>query len=219
MLSKSVGLKGINSSADVNTVQQVINLRDDLRKTLAKLVEDGKYGPKTQTAIDQIQANFMSKPDGIIDPFGFTLKKMWPIAYAKPTGLAIRGTDNYGAGHHGASRGFRKHDGVDYVSTPGQQVKAPLSGKVTKISKPYASGIDALVLSGVEIEASDGTKCWLWYMQPATNIVGRVVKAGTTIIGTAKTLQNRYKNGITDHVHLRIHDRNNVKINPATVIK
>ncbi len=161
----------------------------------------------------------MKKPDGKIDPFGNTIKKLWPTAYAKPTGLAIRGTDHYGSGQHGASRGVRTHDGADYISTPGQQVKAPLSGVVSKISKPYASGIDAMLLSGVEIISSDGTKCWVWYMQPGVNVVGSVVKAGTSVIGTAKTLKNRYKNGITDHVHVRIHNRHNTKINPATVIK
>ncbi len=219
MISSSVGKKGINKLADVKTVQQIINLRDDLRKTLPKLVVDGKYGKKTQAAIDQFQSSFMSKPDGRIDPYGLSIKKIWQLAYAKPTGLAVRGLDNYGAGHYGASRGARTHDGVDYMSTAGQQVKAPMSGKVTKISRPYASGIDATLLSGVEIEASDGTKCWVWYMQPSVNIVGTVVKAGTSVIGTAKTLKNRYKNGITDHVHVRIHSRHGAKINPSTVIR
>lgn len=131
--------------------------------------------------------------------------------------MAIRGTDTYGAGEHGASRGKRTHDGTDYKSTAGQHVKAPLSGKVTKISRPYSSGIDAQALSGVEIEASDGTKCWVWYIQPTASIVGKVVKAGVSIIGTAKTLKNRYKNGITDHV--RIHKKSGVKVNPSTVIR
>jgi len=219
MLKGSVGKKGKNSISDVNTIQQIINLRDDLRKKLPKLIEDGKMGTKTQTSIDQIQSTFMKKPDGRIDPFGTTIKKMWPVAYGKPTNRVIRGKDKYGSGHHGASRGKRKHDGADYISKPGQKIKAPLSGKVTKISKPYSSGIDAKVLSGVEIVASDGTTCWVWYIKPSAKIVGTVVKAGISIIGKAKTLKNRYKNGITDHVHVRIHSRHGTKINPAKVIK
>lgn len=219
MLNSSVGNKGRNQSEDVKTVQQIINLRNDLRDNLPKLVIDGKYGVKTQAAIDKIQSNFMQNPDGRVDPYGLTIKKMWPVTYGKPTGLTIRGTDSYGAGHHGASRGARTHDGTDYRSNPGQQVKAPLSGKVMKISRPYTSGVDAMVLSGVEIEASDGTKCWVWYIQPSANIVATVVKAGISIIGAAKTLKNRYKNGITDHVHVRIHTRLGVKVNPITVIK
>jgi len=143
MLSNSVGKKGINKSGDVKTIQQIVNLRDDLRITLPKLVVDGKYGAKTQEVINKIQSSFMKNPNGRIDAYGITIKKLWPVVYGKPTGLAIRGTDSYGSGHHGASRGTRVHDGTDYKSTPGQQVKAPLSGKVTKISKPYSSGIDA----------------------------------------------------------------------------
>ncbi|NOR81076.1 MAG: peptidoglycan DD-metalloendopeptidase family protein [Methyloprofundus sp.] len=219
MLTYSVGKEGKNQSGDVKTIQQIINSRDDLRKALPKLVVDGNYGTKTQTAIDQVQSSFMHNPDGRIDPYGTTIKKIWPVAYGSPTGLAIRGTDSYGSGHHGASRGTRIHDGTDYNSTPGQQVKAPLSGKVTKISKPYSSGVDAMVLSGVQIVASDGTTSWIWYMQPSANIVGTIVKASTSVIGIAKTLKNRYKNGITDHVHIRIHNRDGMKINPSTVIK
>lgn len=56
-------------------------------------------------------------------------------------------------------------------------------------------------------------------MQPSGNIVGKVVKAGISIIGTATTLKNRYKNGITDHVHVRIHKKNGMKVNPSTVIR
>lgn len=219
MLTWSVGKNGINNWKDVKTVQQVINLRDDLRKSLPELVVDGKMGSKTQAGINLIQSSIMLNPDGRIDPYGTTIKKIWPVAYGKPTGLAVRGTDAYGSGHHGASRGARKHDGADYNSTPGQHVKAPLSGKITKISNPYSSGIDANVLSGMEIVASDGTICWVWYIQPSVHMIGTVVKAGNSIIGVAQSLQNRYKDGITDHVHVRIHTRYGIKINPVTVIK
>ncbi|MCF6283395.1 MAG: M23 family metallopeptidase [Candidatus Polarisedimenticolaceae bacterium] len=155
----------------------------------------------------------------MIDPYGSTIKHIWPVKFAKPTGLGIRGIDTYGAGKYGAPRGRRVHDGVDYKSTAGQNVKAPLSGVVEKISRPYSAGIDAKVLSGIKIVASDGTKCWVWYIQPSANIVGSVVEAGTSVIGIAKTLKNRYKKGITDHVHVRVHAKNGTKINPVTVIK
>ena len=56
-------------------------------------------------------------------------------------------------------------------------------------------------------------------MRPSSNIIGKVVKAGDTIIGIAKTLKNRYKKGIADHVHVRIHNRKGTKIDPAKVIK
>ena len=219
MLESAVGkITGKHRASDVLTVQRIVNCRDDLRKPLPKLTEDGVYGTNTQAAIDHIQKQILTNPDGRIDPFGVSIKRMWPLAYANPTGKAIRKSDHYGEGHFGASRGRRTHDGTDYVAIAGQHVKAPISGKVVKISRPYASGVDAHILSGVHIVASDGTQCWVWYMQPAANIVGKVVKAGDNI-GIAKTLKNRYKKGITDHVHVRIHGRFGKKINPSTVIK
>lgn len=219
MLSDSVGKNASNQSGDVSTIQQIFNLRDDLRVNVPKLIVDGKYGPKTQAAIDLMQSKYMKNPDGRIDPYGFTLQKIWPATYGKPTGLGVRKSDAYGGGSHGSSRGIRKHDGTDYISIPGHTVKSPLSGRVIKISKPYSSGIDAAILSGVEIEASDGSRCWVWYMQPSQGIVGKVVRAGASAIGVAKTLKNRYKNGITDHVHVRIHQRNGAQLNPVTVIR
>jgi peptidoglycan hydrolase-like protein with peptidoglycan-binding domain len=219
MLVGSVGKDATNRPADVRIVQQVINLRDDLRGGLPVLAVDGIYGPNTQGAIDHVQSRLIRTPDGRVDPYQVTIKRMWPVAYANPTGQAVRGTDAYGAGYHGAPRGRRAHDGADYISTPGQDVKAPLSGVVTRISRPYSSGVDAAVLSGVEIVASDGTLCWVWYMQPAADVVGSVVQAGTSVIGTARTLKNRYEGGITDHIHVRIHTRHGVKVDPEEVIE
>lgn len=248
MLESSVGRRGENKSKDVKIIQQIINLRVDLRVDLrvaiAKLntlgfmlpalllkpmpfvAEDGKYSRKLQKIIDDIESLYKKEPGGIlyifngcIKPYGLTITKMWPSIYGKPTGLAIRGSDAYGSGAFGASRGNRTHDGADYNSIPGQPVKAPLSGVVSRISKPYSSGLDAKELSGVQIISSDGTKCWIWYMQPAANIVGTVVKAGVSCIGIARTLKNRYKNGITDHVHVRIQNRNGSKVDPSIVIK
>ena len=226
MLSKAVGetvlgRKAANYHADVKVVQKLMNLRKDLLRGYKHtfIEPDGKYGKITKGAIFHIQQQFLKNPDGRIDPFGNTIKKLWPLMYSNPTGRAIRGSDAYGQGHHGASRGRRIHDGADYIAIPEQFVKAPMSGKVNKISKPYRSGIDASILLGIEIEASNGNKCWVWYMQPSNLVVGSIVQAGRSIIGTAKTLTNRYQNGMTDHIHIRIHSRNGTQIDPATVIR
>ena len=172
MLEKTVGIGCSNNRGDVMTVQRVINKRLDLLVPLKRLAEDGGYGPFTEGAIKHVQSKFMSNPDGKIEPAKMTIKKLWPVKYANPTGKGIRKKDDYGEGHHGASRGNRRHDGTDYMATAGQQIKAPMSGLVKSISRPYASGVDALVLSGLYIIASDGTECWIWYMTPANNIVG-----------------------------------------------
>lgn len=58
---------------------------------------------------------------------------------ANPTGHQIRGEDVYGAGAFGASRGggARRHRGADYVSEPGELVRAPISGVVQRIGYAY----------------------------------------------------------------------------------
>ena len=221
MINKAVGVNCPNRPGDVLTVQRVINNRIDLLVPLKRLSEDKSYGTDTENAIKNVQSKIVGKPDGKIEPRKFTIKKLWPLRYANPTGKGIRKKDDYGEGHHGASRGRRKHDGTDYMVTPNQQVKAPMSGVVKRISKPYKTGIDAAILSGVMILASDGTKCWVWYMAPKPGILGQVVEAGKSAIGTAKTLQNRYKHPtkkMIDHLHIRIHKENGTKVNPASVI-
>jgi len=218
MITASVGPGKSNKPDDVKVVQTLLNSRIDLLVPLRTLLVNGKFDEATKAAVLHVQSKFTPKPDGIVTPYKKTMTTLWPVKYANPTGKGIRKADKFGAGHHGASRGSRIHDGADYNCTAGQQVKSPLSGKVTKISRPYSSGTDAAILSGVQIVASDGTTCQVWYMQPRPGIVGSVVEAGKTIIGTAKTLQNRYP-GITDHLHVRIHRRNGTKVDPATVIR
>jgi peptidoglycan hydrolase-like protein with peptidoglycan-binding domain len=72
----SVGQNGDNVEADVRTVQELLN-RQDLAP-LAKLVEDGRIGPKTIEAIRHFQTRYlnMNSPDGKVDPEGRTFRKL-----------------------------------------------------------------------------------------------------------------------------------------------
>ncbi|MCI0505104.1 MAG: M23 family metallopeptidase [Gammaproteobacteria bacterium] len=223
-ISHSVGERGANPAADVNIIQTALNYYT--RPPMRLLPVNGVADQSLFDRIRDFQATFMNQPDGRIDPRGTSVQRLWPVRYANPTGRAIRGADAFGAGHFNAPRGGRRHDGVDYIATPNQAVAAPMSGKVVRITRPYPTGIDANVLSGLEIHASDGSSCQIWYISPNTNLVGTLVHAGDKI-GTARTLQIRYpprptpsRNAgvMTDHVHVRIHDRNNRPVDPSTVI-
>lgn len=224
-IDRSVGHKGQNSPSDVMVIQQALNAH--LQVPYRPLAVNGVVDADTIDAVRRFQGQFMANPDGRVDPFGNTVKRLWPLAYANPTGRPPRTQDLYGKGHHGAPRGSRSHDGTDYQATAGQIVNSPISGRVTRISKPYTSGIDMNVLSGLQIEASDGTTCKIWYLTPTPGIVGKLVKAGDRI-GIVATLQNRYPpqrpplrtvGQMTDHVHVRIHARSGQSLNPATVIR
>jgi murein DD-endopeptidase MepM/ murein hydrolase activator NlpD len=136
--------------------------------------------------------------------------------FANPTGREPRVHDAYGHGEFGARRdgGSRRHEGVDYVASAGQEVDAPISGYVTKIGYAYAGDPN---LKFVEIT------------NPALNYAARVfyvnprVQVGDTVaigepIGAARSLQRKYPGGMTDHVHLEIIDRRGARIDATRMI-
>lgn len=121
--------------------------------------------------------------------------------FVNPTGQEPREHDGYGSGEFGASRdgGGRRHAGVDYVSEGGQDVRAPISGYVSKIGYVYS---DDRNLRFIEI-----TNPALRYVArvmyvDAAVVEGQAVRLGQTI-GSAHSLQSKYP-GITDHVHLEV---------------
>ena len=128
-------------------------------------------------------------------------------------------------GYFHAPRGNRLHDGVDYVCTANQSLKAAMSGIVTRRTLAYTDGMDCLTLEGIEIVASDGTKCLMLYLRPMAGIIGKIIRAGHDVVGSALTLQRRYPKdathptAITDHIHVRIHTRSDVAMDPATLIR
>lgn len=134
---------------------------------------------------------------------------------ADPTGQAPRGEDAYGEGRFHAARdgGGRTHDGVDYVATPGQAVVAPVSGYVTKIGLAYP-GDETLRFVEIDNPALHLT-ARVFYVDPDVAVGDTVAVGGP--IGHAHSLQRRYPNGITDHIHLEI-ARQGRKLDAETLI-
>ena len=58
------------------------------------------------------------------------------MLFISPTGKGIR-NDSKGLGHHGAPRGHRKHNGVDLMCDPGQDILMPVDGFIARMSMPY----------------------------------------------------------------------------------
>lgn len=75
-ISGSVGRGGKNISADVVTVQKLINENIDAIAPIARLDEDGGCGTFTIGAIEAFQRLVvkLAKPDGRVDPGGNTLR-------------------------------------------------------------------------------------------------------------------------------------------------
>ena len=99
----SVGKGGGNKKADVRTVQILLNSTppDDGGPDVL-LAEDGLIGPKTQAAIDKIQAKVLRQRDGRIDPHGPTIKALTKLicesADVPPGRLGLDGRPGQAAG-------------------------------------------------------------------------------------------------------------------------
>lgn len=122
---------------------------------------------------------------------------------ANPTRNVVRGVDLFGSGHFGAGRdnGHRTHEGADFVAAPGSDVRAPVSGVVSKVGFAYR---DDRTLQFIELtDASMDLVARVFYVDPAVE-PGQTVTAGD-VIGVTQSLLRRYR-GITNHVHVEIVD-------------
>jgi peptidoglycan LD-endopeptidase LytH len=160
------------------------------------------------TAVQQVQAALAkSAPQAKSErremraPLGRDVDGDGAPDFVNPTDKGVRDVDNFGSGHFLASRdgGVRRHEGVDYVSTAGQDVQAPISGYVTKIGYAYS---DDANFRYVELtNRAIGYVARVFYVQPVV-VLGQAVRLGQ-VVGTTETLRKRYP-GITDHVHVEL---------------
>lgn len=114
--------------------------------------------------------------------------------------IILRGTDRHGAGHFGAPRGDRVHNGVDLACSKGAKVCSPASGMVTKLGYPYAAP-EKRHFRYVQVTDSAGFDHRIFYISPTVK-VGDSVQIGEQI-GIAQGLTELYP-GIIDHVHYEV---------------
>ena len=109
-----------------------------------------------------------------------------------------RGCDNWGCGHYGASRGSRKHRGVDFKANCGQVLLSSVAGTVTKIGYPYADDLDYRY---VQVTDAADYDIRFFYVSPYVK-VGDKIKV-IDQLGEVQDLSLRYNN-IANHVHIEI---------------
>lgn len=115
----------------------------------------------------------------------------------------IRGCDALGCGYFGASRGTRKHGGIDVVVKKGDNVLSPITGKVTRHGFPYAGDTKYQL-----IEVVNSTyKVKLMYCEPITP-VGTSVVAGQ-VIAKAQDISEKHGSAMTPHVHVEVYENKN----------
>lgn len=112
-----------------------------------------------------------------------------------------RGYDKYGSGAFGASRGARKHNGIDFACLKGSEILSVTDGVITKIGYPYnPKYVNKAHLRYVQVSYGDFDIRY-FYVKPTAK-VGTVVNEGD-VIGVAQGLLDVYP-GITDHFHLEV---------------
>ncbi|MCH9686470.1 MAG: M23 family metallopeptidase [Deltaproteobacteria bacterium] len=116
--------------------------------------------------------------------------------FACITEHGLRRQDRWGSGHFGASRGSRRHSGLDLVASPGEQILSPIDGTITRIAYPYSGTLE---YQGAVIVDASGLEVRIYYV---AGVELGAVKAGD-VIGTAQNLRRRYPD-ITNHVHVEI---------------
>lgn len=173
-------------------------------------------GQQAGAAPPPILAEVVETPMEAIRPMGVDIDGDGRLDLAWPVENAVRGVDAYGSGAFGASRdgGRRVHRGVDFVAAPGEPVRAPIAGVVTRIGDAYA-GQDGLTYVEITNLVTRYTARILYVgseVQP-----GGVVAAGD-IIGRAQNLIARYPAGMTNHVHVELTGRLGGRLDPLVVL-
>lgn len=126
--------------------------------------------------------------------------------------MEVRGCDPKGCGHYGASRGSRKHSGIDLVIQKGEPVYSPITGYVSRYPYPYASD---LKYKGIEIigegEHKD-LKVKIFYCVPVAQRNAKVVKGQK--VAVAQAINEKYGKAMTNHIHVEFY-KNNVRVDPT----
>ena len=140
------------------------------------------------------------------------------LAYRK--NLEHRGSDAWGDGSYGASRGSRSHRGIDYEVEPGTELYSPVKGRVTKIGLPYTpKDTDKITYRYLQITDYRGFKHRIFYLEPSV-AVDRHVDTHT-IIGFAQNIASKYSTDdkvMKNHVHYEIIGSDDQYINPEEIV-
>jgi murein DD-endopeptidase MepM/ murein hydrolase activator NlpD len=108
-------------------------------------------------------------------------------------------SDLEGDGHFAAKRGSKRHKGVDYEFSPGDEVESPVDGIVTRLGYAYANEPYRLI----EILSHKGYLLWRFlYVQPKVR-AGDKVESGQ-VIGTAQAISDKYGPNMKNHVHVEM---------------
>lgn len=155
-LSAAVGTGAANAAADARTVQRLLVRAAELAgdPALHPGPVDGVVGDGTEGAIARMQRRAGLRPDGRVDPGGYTWARLWALLAVGdvPWGPPIDGRPAQpfvgpGAGMRSfgwrRGRGRRAHAGVDLYAPVGTPVRAVAAGVVRRAA-PFYCRTDAV---------------------------------------------------------------------------
>lgn len=119
-----------------------------------------------------------------------------------PGGNILRECDSRGCGYYGASRGSRKHEGVDLVAEAGTTIMSGIVGTVSRHIRVYANDSR---YTGIEIKGEGVNEGWTvkyFYVGQLTSVGTKVNQRST--IGKVQNIANKFS-GITPHVHIELY--------------
>lgn len=132
--------------------------------------------------------------------------------------IKLRGADKTGNGWYGASRGNRKHKGVDYLGQLGEPVYACITG-VVRIGQVYANPVKSqflLVEIKNELPQPNYYRVKQMYINPVVR-TGDRVEVGD-LIGHLQGIGDFYGWGMPNHCHVSIW-KNGLLTDPEPIIK
>lgn len=120
--------------------------------------------------------------------------------------------DRAGSGHYGASRGTRKHTGVDFYVAPGSIVLAPESGEMEHYGYAYRGDTNWRI---VNFKGNSGRLYRFFYTVQCGYKRGDRVERGQPI-AMVQDIRKRYpeESDMQPHVHVEVLDGNGVRLNP-----
>lgn len=124
-------------------------------------------------------------------------------------GDLVMRNDTQGQGHFGASRGERKHEGLDILCNLGDTLYTPINGKIQRQRFQVYSDTAKKEFVGVEI-INDIYKIWIFYAECFLE-KGTTIEAGQAIAKCQA--RGKYNNAMNDHIHIQIW-KHGVLVNP-----
>jgi hypothetical protein len=136
--------------------------------------------------------------------------------FASPTRfIKLRDEDTTGNGWYGASRGSRKHKGTDYVTFPGEEIFACMSGRI-RVGNVYKGSTKMKLIEIVNKFGSHRYRLQQMYVKSIFK-TGDVVKINQLIGHSQNVAKYHNSNKMKNHCHVSVW-KNGLLTDPEPII-